>query len=250
MAATGAPACDECRLNYSEHLRYMDAALAHYETHATSYDRLASLFALVAFYPVQRYRSRAIELLELKEGDTVLDIGCGTGLSFDAIEERIGRSGRLIGLDYTDAMLAEAQRRVRQKGWSNVRLLQGDAAAVETLVAEPVDAVLTAYCLSLVPAWEQAISGAAGLLGPGGRFVLLDWQTMKARGPLRLFSRPVEWLTKRYGMADPSANFFPDRAWSTAIEKSFDLTSCQRVHFGTTILCRGKWPAGKQTKAE
>ncbi len=116
IVSTGAPACDQCRLSYSEHIRYTEAALAHYETHASSYDRPASLFALVAFYPIQRYRSKAIELLELKEGDVVLDMGCGTGLSFDAIEERIGPSGWLIGLDCTEAMLAEAERRVRQKG--------------------------------------------------------------------------------------------------------------------------------------
>lgn len=237
--STGAPTCDECRLSYSEHIRYTEAALAHYETHATSYERLASLFALVAFYPVQRYRGKAIELMDLKEGDTVLDLGCGTGLSFDAIEERIGRSGRLIGLDYTEAMLAEAQRRVRQKGWVNVRLVRGDAAAVEALVAEPVDAVLTAYCLSLVPGWEHAISGAAKLLMPGGRFVLLDWQTMKARGPLQLFSRLVEWLTKLYGLADPSASFFPDREWDTVVRAYLTDVSFWEMHLGTTILCAG-----------
>ncbi len=246
IVSTGAPACDECRLSYSEHIRYTDAALAHYETHASSYERLASLFSLVAFYPVQRYRGKAIELLELKEGDSVLDLGCGTGLSFDAIEERIGPSGRLIGLDYTAAMLVEAERRVHQKGWGNVRLVRGDAAAIETLVAQPMDAVMAAYCLSLVPAWEHSIFGAARLLRSGGRFVLLDWQTMKSRGPLRLLSPLVEWLTKRYGLADPGVNFFSDRAWQAAIEKSFNVTSCQRVHFGTTILCRGLRPAGHQ----
>ncbi len=69
--SAGAPACDQCRLSYSEHVRYTEAALAYYETHASSYERLASLFALAAVYPVQRYRSKAIELLELKEGDAV-----------------------------------------------------------------------------------------------------------------------------------------------------------------------------------
>lgn len=64
----------------------------------------------------------------------------GTGLSFDAIEERIGPSGRLIGLDYTEAMLAEAERRVRQKGWGNVRLVRGDAATALDAGALPLAA--------------------------------------------------------------------------------------------------------------
>jgi len=248
--STGAPACDQCRLSYSDHIRYTEAALAHYETHASAYERLASLFAFVSFYPVKRYRNRAIDFLEIEEGDTVLDMGCGTGLSFDAIEKRIGPSGRLIGLDYTEAMLAEAEHRVRQRGWGNVRLVRGDAAAVEVLVAQPVDAVIAAYCLSLVPAWEHAITGVAGLLRPGGRFVLLDWQTTKARGPLRLLSPLVEWMTKRYGLADPGVNFFPDRAWDVAIGKSFNVMFCQRVHFGTTILCQARRPHRTQIDGE
>lgn len=237
IVPTGAPACDQCRLSYSEHIRYTEVALAHYETHASSYERLASLFALVAFYPVQRYRSKAIELLELKEGDAVLDMGCGTGLSFDAIEERIGPSGRLIGLDYTEAMLAEAAKRAEERGWQNIEFVQGDAANVAELVATPVDAVVSAFCLSLVPGWQQAIAGIAGLLSEGGRFVVLDWRTMKARGPMRVLSPVLEWLTKRYGLADPSVNFSGERPWRAVMEKHLAEVSYRETHFGTTFIC-------------
>lgn len=232
--------CSQCRLSFGEHATYTEAALAQYERNAAWYDRLASAFGAIALYPASRYRQRAIEAMALKAGDTVLDIGCGTGLSFEAIQRRIGPSGRLIGLDYTGAMLTQAARRARKRGWRNVELVQGDAAAVGTLVEGPVDAVISAYCLSLVPGWEAAIAGAATVLRPGGRLIVLDWQTMEAKGPLRVASPVVRWLTKRYGLADPSANFFADRPWHAALERLFAGVSCQRLHFGTTILCHGR----------
>src|SRR5207249_3037114 len=68
-----------------------------YEQLAPAYDRLVRLTA--------RMRRLAVERLELRQGDDVLDVGCGTGLSFPLIEERIGAEGRLIAVDLSPDML-------------------------------------------------------------------------------------------------------------------------------------------------
>src|SRR3989304_5196927 len=72
---------------------------------------VVGLSAKLAFYPLERYRREAVEVLDVDPGATVLEIGCGTGLNFGYIEERIGPGGRLIALDYTPAMLEQAARR-------------------------------------------------------------------------------------------------------------------------------------------
>jgi ubiquinone/menaquinone biosynthesis C-methylase UbiE len=61
-------------------------------------------------------RTRAIEMLELRPGARVLDVACGTGANFALIEQRIGPSGELVGIDLTPQMLARARIRVLRNG--------------------------------------------------------------------------------------------------------------------------------------
>ena len=74
------------------------------------------------------YRKRAIHSLALKQGDTVVELGCGTELNFSLLQKQIGPRGRIIGVDLTDAMLDGANARIASAGWSNVQLVKSDAA--------------------------------------------------------------------------------------------------------------------------
>jgi ubiquinone/menaquinone biosynthesis C-methylase UbiE len=80
---------------------------------------------------LEPWRRRAVNMLGLKHGDLVVDIGCGTGLNFALLQEAIGPEGKIIGVDLTDAMLDQARRRVTDHGWNNVQLVQDDAAKYE-----------------------------------------------------------------------------------------------------------------------
>ncbi len=120
------------------------------------------------FRPASAYRRRAISLLELRPGETVLDLGCGTGLSFDLIEEAVGPAGRLIGFDASEQMLARARKRVEACGRSNVRLVQG--VAEELSLDELVDAILCFYTHDIMIS-PAAVQRAVGALKPGGRLV-------------------------------------------------------------------------------
>ena len=117
---------------------------------APRYYGLVSFWAKVGFCPMERYRGQAVAAMKVKEGDTVLEIGCGTGLNFSHIQKRIGPTGRLIALDYTPAMIEQAAKKVEENGWKNVQFVQGDAAEVDKLVAGPVDGVISTACLSIV----------------------------------------------------------------------------------------------------
>jgi demethylmenaquinone methyltransferase/2-methoxy-6-polyprenyl-1,4-benzoquinol methylase len=97
-----------------------------YGKRARWYDFTANLYYLLGFRE-QAYRRRAVRRLELHEGETVVEIGCGTGLNFPLIEHDIGPGGKLIGVDLTPEMLARARRRVDRHGWTNVELVQSSA---------------------------------------------------------------------------------------------------------------------------
>jgi ubiquinone/menaquinone biosynthesis C-methylase UbiE len=100
--------------------------------------------------PTWPIRLRSIELLRLSEGDTVLDVGCGTGASFAPLAERVGRAGRLVAFEQSPEMHAIAVRRadeLRARGYS-VDLLRASAETVRLPTAP--HAVLCHYVHDVV----------------------------------------------------------------------------------------------------
>lgn len=134
--------------------------------------------------PVYRIgRVRAIDQLALHEGDCVLDIGCGTGLNFPHLRQRIGQSGHIVGVDASDSMLAQAQRKV-QPG-EHISLLNGDAGRLDDLISPWIfDAVIVTYALSIIPDWRSAWAGARRHTRPGGRIAVVDLALPKGLGRL------------------------------------------------------------------
>lgn len=114
-----------------------------YRKRAKRYDRSSLLFYLAGFRHWS-YRKRGIESLALKEGDTVVDLGCGTGLNFSLLQKKVGLRGRIIGVDLTDAMLDEANARVTAHNWSNVELVRSNAASY--VFPSCVDGILSTFC--------------------------------------------------------------------------------------------------------
>ena len=89
---------------------------------------------------LHHWRHRVVELLGLCGGDVVIDVGCGTGLCFDLLQQRIGPGGVIVGIDASGPMLELAQRRVADHGWRNVVLLQ--APVEDAAIPHAADAVL------------------------------------------------------------------------------------------------------------
>jgi SAM-dependent methyltransferase len=78
-----------------------------------------------------QYRRQAVARLAPSPGEVILDVGCGTGLNFAAIQDAIGPSGRLIGVELNPKMLDVARARIERHGWTNVELVQADVAEAD-----------------------------------------------------------------------------------------------------------------------
>ena len=143
-----------------------------------------------------RLRRRLVDRLALRLGDTVLDLACGTGLNFVAIEEAIGPTGRLVGVDLSPAMLAEAPKKVAAHGWANVTLIEADATTFR--LAEPVDMALCTLAIGLMPDPDAVVRAMVGMVRPGGRVLIGDRRLVERwYGPL--VNPLLRWVGNPWG---------------------------------------------------
>lgn len=119
-------------------------------------------------------KRRAARLaLDLKPGDRVLDLACGTGLNFPHLRELVGERGQVVGADLTPAMLDIARKMIEARGWKNVEVREADAAALPFPDAS-FDKVIVSFALNIIPECVRAIEEVQRVLVPGGRFVALE----------------------------------------------------------------------------
>lgn len=137
-----------------------------YHFHAPIYDLTRPFFLFG--------RGRAADALKLSPGDSVLEIGCGTGLNFPLLMARVGaQQGQLTGVDFSADMLRRAQKRITASGWPHASLIQADAS--ELNLPGRFDAVIFGYSLTMISRWREAMARAVEHLKVGGRLVVLDF---------------------------------------------------------------------------
>jgi demethylmenaquinone methyltransferase/2-methoxy-6-polyprenyl-1,4-benzoquinol methylase len=205
-----------------------------YRKKAKHYDLTSRLYP-VPGYPQQAQRARAVQALGLRPGGSVIDIACGTGLNFSLIEQVIGPAGTIVGVDLTDAMLTQAQHRIEANGWSNISLVQADAAAYD--FPTEADAILSTYALTQVPECGDVIARGAAALSDGGRWAVLDLKVPDSV-PRRLAQLGIAFV-RPFGSID---EWIMRRPWETiraAMQDTLADVSWAELLFGTAFLAAG-----------
>ncbi|QEC47821.1 arsenite methyltransferase [Baekduia soli] len=110
---------------------------------------------------------------DLHEGETVLDLGSGAGADVLISAARVGATGRAIGLDMTDEMLALARGNAEQAGASNVEFVKGHIEDIP-LPDRSVDVVISNCVINLSGDKPRVLREVARVLAPGGRFAVSD----------------------------------------------------------------------------
>jgi S-adenosylmethionine-diacylgycerolhomoserine-N-methlytransferase len=211
------------------------------------YGRLARIYdwANLEGLLYSRARARAIDFLELRPGAKVLDVACGTGVNFARIEQRIGPSGRLVGVDLTPQMLARARARVTRHDWHNVRLYETDASHLSTQRLEALgalrpgeqfDAALCTLGLSVIADWERAWLAMLSVVRTDGRVAVMDAgqpDTPGAAGEV-VAARPFALALGRFFAAACSR-----RPWEM-VARDTDSPVLERFTWGYVVAAAGR----------
>lgn len=174
----------------------------------------------------QAIKSSILELLDVREGSRVLDVGCGTGNDMQAIAQFVGASGRVVGIDSSTTMIQEAKRRSEGLGLP-VEFYLGDAQNLE-LPDNSFDCCRAERLLQHLVNPQQALAEMVRVAKPGARIVAVDPDygtiTIEGSNPVvtrklvschcELFRSPrigmlIPLLYKRLGLVDVAVTLLP-----------------------------------------
>ncbi len=204
------------------------AARALYGWRAGSYE--------LQLAPYEFIRRMAIEHLQLRPGQVVLDLGCGTGMSLPLLREGVGPSGRVVAVDQSPDMLALARLRTQRAGWGNVVL---QCEAVESaLLPRLADAALLHFTHDILQS-PQAMEQLLRHLRPGARIVAtgLKW-TAPGLSPWNALvgMHMAQSVTHYEGLRSP---------WLPLLQRGAELQVDMLV-MGTIFVAHGTWPGRRR----
>jgi S-adenosylmethionine-diacylgycerolhomoserine-N-methlytransferase len=166
------------------HASLMDGVYRH-QRHLYDFTRKFYLFG----------RDSLIRDLDLKPGERVVEVGCGTARNLIAMARRYP-DAHLYGLDASAEMLKTAAAAITRAGLQErIRLVQGLAEGLEPRFFgedRPFDRAIFSYSLSMIPQWEQALEAARRSLRPGGQVDIVDF------GDFARLPRPLAGLLRRW----------------------------------------------------
>lgn len=183
---------------------------------------------------IDRQRRNVIDKLGLEPGDTVIDLGCGTGANFKALVDAVGPEGRIIGVDLSAAMLDRARRRTDRNEWRNVQLVEADVRGFE--IPPETSAVMAAFALEMVPEYDAVIEGIAAKLSGGRRLGLLGVK-FPDRWPEWLVALGVR-INRPFGV---SRDYAEHRPWLSARRHMMEIEFSE-MYFGGVYLCVAENP--------
>jgi ubiquinone/menaquinone biosynthesis C-methylase UbiE len=167
----------------------------HHESNRKFYDRIANAYDFIADSNEHKARQQGERALELQAGESVLEIGFGTGNTAIDLAGMVGAEGKVCGIDISSGMLEVAEKKVQEAGLSNIGLKVGDARELPYEDGS-FDAAFTSFTLELFP--EEDIPTVLGevkrVLKPGGRLGVVSMATVKDGEHESVLEKTYKWM--------------------------------------------------------
>lgn len=209
-----------------------------HEAARTLYGWRASSYEL-QLAPYEFIRRMAVQHLQLRSGDCVLDLGCGTGMSLPLLHDAVGPAGRVVAVDLSPEMLDQARSRVQRERWGNVELL---CSAVEDApLPRHADAAFFHFTHDILQS-PQALDHVLQHLRPGARIVVtgLKW-TAPGLAPWNLLVglHMAQSVTNYEGL---------DQPWQPLLQRGVQL-EVDTLMMGTVFVAHGLFLRGRMGRS-
>jgi ubiquinone/menaquinone biosynthesis C-methylase UbiE len=177
------------------------------------YGRWSSVYDVLSHATpgIRRLRASALSALDLPDDATVLDLGCGAGANIPHLRRAVGPAGRVVGVDFTEPVLARARAR---HDHDNVQFVRADVT--DPPIDGPVDAVVASFLGGMLPDPVATVDAWASLVRPGGAIALLDASLSDAR-----VAWPINQLLKAviFASAPDKTRALRPAPWTTVTQR-------------------------------
>ena len=194
------------------------------------------------------WRKKFIQKLDIHDGDTVLDVACGTGdVGFEILKKH---SVSITGIDLSPKMIENAQGKARQKKLDNITFIEGDAENLP-LDDNSVDCLTISYGFRNISNYEQALEEFLRVLKPGGKLGILEFSKPKSKFIGIIFKLYFHHILPRiasffsrsdaYRYLPESVDFFPSRhdICRKIIYSGFQRAEIHDLTFGISTVFLG-----------
>jgi demethylmenaquinone methyltransferase/2-methoxy-6-polyprenyl-1,4-benzoquinol methylase len=204
---------------------------------------------IISFHLLQYWRNQILAHAPLPLGATVYDLGCGSGNNFAALTRKIGTSGKIIGVDFSNKMMQKAQALIHQNHWTHIELITGDFIE-NTSFQQKADTILSTFCLKTMSTeqYPAFANQTWRLLKSNGTCVLGEFSLPKASIPAFLTQKYLKYIVpilNRCMGATPDAHlllntYVQQFDGCIALEKAFQAKGFKTKRF----ILKGGWITG------
>lgn len=193
--------------------------------------RLTRPFPDFDFSFIKPVRQRAVELLSLKPGDRVLDVGCGPGGSFPFLVHAVGLTGQVVGVEISPDLSELARRRIAKNQWKNVEVIE--AAAQDVPLTGTFDGLLM-FAAADVYASEEALENILPQLKDNTRVAAFGAK-LSSKGFGSIFNSFLKFLFNLSFSTTPRPDYEPWRVLAKYVEG----LNVEEYFFGLMFLASG-----------
>ncbi len=170
-------------------------------------------------------RKKAIKLLNIKPKDKILDFACGTGVNISLLIKN-NPSGNIFGIDYSKSMLE-----IARKKYPKVKFIERDVS--KFYFKKKFDKIISAYSITIIDDWKNAIINAKKSLNKNGKIVILDFY--KWQWPIKYFYPLFKWWLLKHGV-DPEKEIIP------FLQKHFKIVNVYVLNSGYNFIAVVEMP--------